>query len=245
MYGGHWTWEVGRGAGSSASRSAENLTLRPASPYDNDSDDERLMQRLRAARERLNQDSGARSHLSVPGLAVARSSSLPPAQSCALARPDGLCAGPIQHRRQHSPGSGRSTQMLKIDLQSLPHPAHIDAERRRIQAEAQPPPSAATDAPAEPPVQTLTPEDTSGSRFGMAPYMELERGEWVWHNPLAAMRTSDRAHLAPSDDAPPASPGSHLSDVQVEWTWAISRPESNDTRVPHTALPTTNRVSVL
>lgn len=141
---------------------------------------------------------------------------------------------------------------LKLDLTSIPLPSYIDAERRRIRAaterlaasdawpasktaaertppavepHAAPGPSPATSRALRLPDEIASWRSSdSGFRFGLGPYDALERGEWRWspQDPGSVRTpTSTTPRDAPDAAAHLAAP-SLLSNVQAEWTWALS-----------------------
>ena len=179
----------------------------PTQSFDHDEHEARVMQQLYEARQRLesaNHDADADHVWLAPSSAIL---SRPPSASPRPLSPTTSGAMPqrMQMRRPHS---------LTLDLKDVPFTALVDAERRRL-SETVPTGSSGPDArPATRPV----PPDNSGSHYGMAPFMHLERDEWVWQYDVRQAPMQVR----PSHDTT-ATP-SKVTHVQEEWAWAIAGP---------------------
>ena len=179
----------------------------PLQSFDHDEHAARVMQPLYEARKRLesaNHDADAEHLWLAPSSAIL---SCPPSAS---PRPlshttSGATPQRTQMRRPHS---------LTLDLKDVPFTALVDAERRRL-SETVPTGSSDPDAP---PATRPVPPDNSGSHYGMAPYMHLERDEWVWQYDVRQAPMQVR----PSHDTT-ATP-SKVTHVQEEWAWAIAGP---------------------
>ncbi|WFD24967.1 hypothetical protein MEQU1_003674 [Malassezia equina] len=180
-----------------------------------DGDDEQVMQHLREARERLHSidedpmcavDDALDPSLCLRPPHVPRER----AQSNPAPRQTWL----TQDLRRHSgmPGSHRS---LTLDLKDIPFNAYIDAERRRLDKGVGTPGGRTAPSASGPPSC-----DLSGSCFGLAPYTNLEREEWLWTidgpTPSAKESEEDGAY----------SPTAHEASqhAQEAWTWAMSGP---------------------
>ena len=179
----------------------------PTQSFDHDEHEARVMQQLYEARKRLesaNHDADADHVWLAPSSAIL---SRPPSASPRPLSPTTSGAMPqrTQMRRPHS---------LTLDLKDVPFTALVDAERRRL-SETVPTGSSGPDArPATRPV----PPDNSGSHYGMAPFMHLERDEWVWQYDVRQAPMQVR----PSHDTT-ATP-SKVTHVQEEWAWAVAGP---------------------
>lgn len=179
----------------------------PMQSFDHDEHEARVMQQLYEARKRLesaNHDADAEHVWLAPSSAIL---SHPPSASPRPLSPTTSGATPqrTQMRRPHS---------LTLDLKDVPFTALVDAERRRL-SEMVPTGSSDLDAP---PATRPVPPDNSGSHYGMAPYMHLERDEWVWQYDVRQAPMQVR----PSHDTT-ATP-SKVTHVQEEWAWAIAGP---------------------
>lgn len=179
----------------------------PTQSFDHDEHEARVMQQLYEARKRLesaNHDADAEHVWLAPSSAIL---SRPPSASPRPLSPTTSGATPqrTQMRRPHS---------LTLDLKDVPFTALVDAERRRL-SETVPTGSSDPDAP---PATRPVPPDNSGSHYGMAPYMHLERDEWVWQYDVRQAPMQVR----PSHDTP-ATP-SKVTHVQEEWAWAVAGP---------------------
>lgn len=179
----------------------------PTQSFDHDEHEARVMQQLYEARKRLesaNHDADAEHLWLAPSSAIL---SRPPSASPRPLSPTTSGATPqrTQMRRPHS---------LTLDLKDVPFTALVDAERRRL-SETVPTGSSDPDAP---PATRPVPPDNSGSHYGMAPYMHLERDEWVWQYDVRQAPMQVR----PSHDTP-ATP-SKVTHVQEEWAWAVAGP---------------------
>lgn len=179
----------------------------PTQSFDHDEHEARVMQQLYEARKRLesaNHDADAEHVWLAPSSAIL---SRPPSASPRPLSPTTSGATPqrTQMRRPHS---------LMLDLKDVPFTALVDAERRRL-SESVPTGSSDPDAP---PATRPVPPDNSGSHYGMAPYMHLERDEWVWQYDVRQAPMQVR----PSHDTP-ATP-SKVTHVQEEWAWAVAGP---------------------
>lgn len=179
----------------------------PTQSFDHDEHEARVMQQLYEARKRLesaNHDADAEHVWLAPSSAIL---SRPPSASPRPLSPTTSGATPqrTQMRRPHS---------LMLDLKDVPFTALVDAERRRL-SETVPTGSSDPDAP---PATRPVPPDNSGSHYGMAPYMHLERDEWVWQYDVRQAPMQVR----PSHDTP-ATP-SKVTHVQEEWAWAVAGP---------------------
>ena len=179
----------------------------PLQSFDHDEHEARVMQQLYEARKRLesaNHDADADHLWLAPSSAIL---SRPPSASPRPLSPTTSGATPqrTQMRRPHS---------LMLDLKDVPFTALVDAERRRL-SETVPTGSSGPDArPATRPV----PPDNSGSHYGLAPFMHLERDEWVWQYDVRQAPMQVR----PSHDTT-ATP-SKVTHVQEEWAWAVAGP---------------------
>ena len=165
------------------------------------------MQQLYEARKRLesaNHDADAEHVWLASSSAIL---SRPPSASPRPLSPTTSGATPqrTQMRRPHS---------LTLDLKDVPFTALVDAERRRL-SETVPTGSSDPDAP---PATRPVPPDNSGSHYGMAPYMHLERDEWVWQYDVRQAPMQVR----PSHDTT-ATP-TKVTHVQEEWAWAVAGP---------------------
>ena len=179
----------------------------PTQSFDHDEHEARVMQQLYEARKRLesaNHDADAEHLWLAPSSAIL---SRPPSASPRPLSPTTSGATPqrTQMRRPHS---------LTLDLKDVPFTALVDAERRRL-SETVPTGSSDPDAP---PATRPVPPDNSGSHYGMAPYMHLERDEWVWQYDVRQAPMQVR----PSHDTT-ATP-SKVTHVQEEWAWAVAGP---------------------
>ena len=179
----------------------------PLQSFDHDEHEARVMQQLYEARKRLesaNHDADAEHLWLAPSSAIL---SRPPSASPRPLSPTTSGATPqrTQMRRPHS---------LMLDLKDVPFTALVDAERRRL-SETVPTGSSDPDAP---PATRPVPPDNSGSHYGMAPYMHLERDEWVWQYDVRQAPMQVR----PSHDTT-ATP-SKVTHVQEEWAWAVAGP---------------------
>lgn len=179
----------------------------PLQSFDHDEHEARVMQQLYEARKRLesaNHDADAEHVWLAPSSAIL---SRPPSASPRPLSPTTSGATPqrTQMRRPHS---------LMLDLKDVPFTALVDAERRRL-SESVPTGSSDPDAP---PATRPVPPDNSGSHYGMAPYMHLERDEWVWQYDVRQAPMQVR----PSHDTT-ATP-SKVTHVQEEWAWAVAGP---------------------
>ena len=179
----------------------------PTQSFDHDEHEARVMQQLYEARKRLesaNHDADAEHVWLAPSSAIL---SRPPSASPRPLSPTTSGATPqrTQMRRPHS---------LTLDLKDVPFTALVDAERRRL-SESVPTGSSDPDAP---PATRPVPPDNSGSHYGMAPYMHLERDEWVWQYDVRQAPMQVR----PSHDTT-ATP-SKVTHVQEEWAWAVAGP---------------------
>lgn len=179
----------------------------PLQSFDHDEHEARVMQQLYEARKRLesaNHDADAEHVWLAPSSAIL---SRPPSASPRPLSPTTSGATPqrTQMRRPHS---------LTLDLKDVPFTALVDAERRRL-SEMVPTGSSDLDAP---PATRPVPPDNSGSHYGMAPYMHLERDEWVWQYDVRQAPMQVR----PSHDTT-ATP-SKVTHVQEEWAWAVAGP---------------------
>ena len=179
----------------------------PLQSFDHDEHEARVMQQLYEARKRLesaNHDADAEHLWLAPSSAIL---SRPPSASPRPLSPTTSGATPqrTQMRRPHS---------LTLDLKDVPFTALVDAERRRL-SETVPTGSSDPDAP---PATRPVPPDNSGSHYGMAPYMHLERDEWVWQYDVRQAPMQVR----PSHDTT-ATP-SKVTHVQEEWAWAVAGP---------------------
>ena len=179
----------------------------PLQSFDHDEHEARVMQQLYEARKRLesaNHDADAEHVWLAPSSAIL---SRPPSASPRPLSPTTSGATPqrTQMRRPHS---------LTLDLKDVPFTALVDAERRRL-SETVPTGSSDPDAP---PATRPVPPDNSGSHYGMAPYMHLERDEWVWQYDVRQAPMQVR----PSHDTT-ATP-SKVTHVQEEWAWAVAGP---------------------
>lgn len=179
----------------------------PTQSFDHDEHEARVMQQLYEARKRLesaNHDADAEHVWLAPSSAIL---SRPPSASPRPLSPTTSGATPqrTQMRRPHS---------LTLDLKDVPFTALVDAERRRL-SETVPTGSSDPDAP---PATRPVPPDNSGSHYGMAPYMHLERDEWVWQYDVRQAPMQVR----PSHDTT-ATP-SKVTHVQEEWAWAVAGP---------------------
>lgn len=179
----------------------------PMQSFDHDEHEARVMQQLYEARKRLesaNHDADAEHVWLAPSSAIL---SHPPSASPRPLSPTTSGATPqrTQMRRPHS---------LTLDLKDVPFTALVDAERRRL-SETVPTGSSDPDAP---PATRPVPPDNSGSHYGMAPYMHLERDEWVWQYDVRQAPMQVR----PSHDTT-ATP-SKVMHVQEEWAWAVAGP---------------------
>lgn len=179
----------------------------PTQSFDHDEHEARVMQQLYEARKRLesaNHDADAEHVWLAPSSAIL---SRPPSASPRPLSPTTSGATPqrTQMRRPHS---------LMLDLKDVPFTALVDAERRRL-SETVPTGSSDPDAP---PATRPVPPDNSGSHYGMAPYMHLERDEWVWQYDVRQAPMQVR----PSHDTT-ATP-SKVTHVQEEWAWAVAGP---------------------
>ena len=179
----------------------------PTQSFDHDEHEARVMQQLYEARKRLesaNHDADAEHLWLAPSSAIL---SRPPSASPRPLSPTTSGGMPqrMQMRRPHS---------LTLDLKDVPFTALVDAERRRL-SETVPTGSSDPDAP---PATRPVPPDNSGSHYGMAPYMHLERDEWVWQYDVRQAPMQVR----PSHDTP-ATP-SKVTHVQEEWAWAVAGP---------------------
>ena len=179
----------------------------PTQSFDHDEHEARVMQQLYEARKRLesaNHDADADHLWLAPSSAIL---SRPPSASPRPLSPTTSGATPqrTQMRRPHS---------LTLDLKDVPFTALVDAERRRL-SETVPTGSSDPDAP---PATRPVPPDNSGSHYGMAPYMHLERDEWVWQYDVRQAPMQVR----PSHDTT-ATP-SKVTHVQEEWAWAVAGP---------------------
>ena len=179
----------------------------PTPSFDHDEHEARGMQQLYEARKRLesaNHDADAEHVWLAPSSAIL---SRPPSASPRPLSPTTSGATPqrTQMRRPHS---------LLLDVKHGPLPALVDAERRRL-SETVPTGSSDPDAP---PATRPVPPDNSGSHYGMAPYMHLERDEWVWQYDVRQAPMQVR----PSHDTT-ATP-SKVTHVQEEWAWAVAGP---------------------
>ena len=179
----------------------------PLQSFDHDEHEARVMQQLYEARKRLesaNHDADAEHVWLAPSSAIL---SRPPSASPRPLSPTTSGATPqrTQMRRPHS---------LTLDLKDVPFTALVDAERRRL-SESVPTGSSDPDAP---PATRPVPPDNSGSHYGMAPYMHLERDEWVWQYDVRQAPMQVR----PSHDTT-ATP-SKVTHVQEEWAWAVAGP---------------------
>ena len=187
-----------------------------------DGDDEQVMQHLRAARERLlslgdEPVGAARDALEVrlrrPSAQRERAQSQP--------LPSPKHAEPDPRRHSTRPGSRDS---LTLDLASVPFSAFIDAERRRLSGGLGAPGNFAA-SPRTPPSHNM-----SGSRYGLAPYMDLERDEWLWTTEGHSPRDASPVDGAPSPAAHEASQcASHALEA---WTWAMSGPPNEPCEDP-------------
>ena len=179
----------------------------PTQSFDHDEHEARVMQQLYEARQRLesaNHDADADHVWLAPSSAIL---SRPPSASPRPLSPTTSGGMPqrMQMRRPHS---------LTLDLKDVPFTALVDAERRRL-SETVPTGSSGPDArPATRPV----PPDNSGSHYGLAPFMHLERDEWVWQYDVRQAPMQVR----PSHDTT-ATP-SKVTHVQEEWAWAVAGP---------------------
>lgn len=179
----------------------------PTQSFDHDEHEARVMQQLYEARKRLesaNHDADAEHVWLASSSAIL---SRPPSASPRPLSPTTSGATPqrTQMRRPHS---------LTLDLKDVPFTALVDAERRRL-SETVPTGSSDPDAP---PATRPVPPDNSGSHYGMAPYMHLERDEWVWQYDVRQAPMQVR----PSHDTT-ATP-SKVTHVQEEWAWAVAGP---------------------
>ena len=179
----------------------------PTQSFDHDEHEARVMQQLYEARKRLesaNHDADADHVWLAPSSAIL---SRPPSASPRPLSPTTSGATPqrTQMRRPHS---------LTLDLKDVPFTALVDAERRRL-SETVPTGSSDPDAP---PATRPVPPDNSGSHYGMAPYMHLERDEWVWQYDVRQAPMQVR----PSHDTT-ATP-TKVTHVQEEWAWAVAGP---------------------
>lgn len=182
-----------------------------------DGDDEQVMQQLREARKRLDtlgsDDMCAIDDTLDPFVSL-RASPAPRQRAQSQPGPSTQRATLIVRRRS-SVGKA-ALPKLSLDLTKVPFSALIDAERRRL-SEGDSPDSSFV--PAALPAQEL-----SGSRYGLAPYMNLERDEWLWttdppaqcpHAPGSSGRCSPTTRDAASQRA---------LHAQEAWTWAMSGP---------------------
>lgn len=179
----------------------------PAQSFGHDEHEARVMQQLYEARKRLEStnDDYDTNHVWLEPSSIILSR--PP---CSSPRPlspttTGATLQRMQKRRPHS---------LTLDLKDVPFTALVDAERRRL-SETLP------TGPSDPAVHASSrpvPPDNSGSHYGMAPYMHLERDEWVWQYDVRQAPMQAR----PSQNTT-ATP-SKVTHAQEEWAWAVSGP---------------------
>ena len=179
----------------------------PLQSFDHDEHEARVMQQLYEARKRLesaNHDADADHVWLAPSSAIL---SRPPSASPRPLSPTTSGAMPqrMQMRRPHS---------LTLDLKDVPFTALVDAERRRLSETV---PTGSSDPDARPATRPVPP-DNSGSHYGLAPFMHLERDEWVWQYDVRQAPMQVR----PSHDTT-ATP-SKVTHVQEEWAWAVAGP---------------------
>lgn len=137
--------------------------------------------------------------------------------------------------------TSRRVPSLTLDLKDLPYTALIDAERRRlsesstdlqqtnlspakdIPSDAAGAAAAANDISAEEAAAPV-PSINSGSRYGIAPFMDLERGEWVWYCDAKHMSPHPpdgrEPQAMPNETVTPTS-STKLTHAAEEWAWAV------------------------
>lgn len=137
----------------------------------------------------------------------------------------------LQERRASMKNSQNRPPSLTLDLKDVPYSAFIDAERRRLSEV----PSASQSHEPLPPQHVVhalassapVPPDNSGSRYGMAPFTDLERDEWVWQcdehrSPRSKASDSEASSGQEQPLGLSSSPVSKLSHAQEEWAWVVS-----------------------
>ncbi|WFD21207.1 hypothetical protein MCAP1_003468 [Malassezia caprae] len=179
-----------------------------------DGDDEQIMQHLRAARERLlsfSDEAMCAVDEAIDSPPVLNSPPIP--RERAQSQPSS--AQPAAFGRGH--GSRPAHRSLTLDLTSVPFSSFIDAERRRLNE------GLGTPGSYEAPFTITAPShDLSGSRFGLAPYMNLERDEWLWttEGPSPCDTGSEDGRYSPTAH----EVSRRASQAEEAWTWAMSGP---------------------
>lgn len=177
-----------------------------------DGDDEQVMQHLRAARERL---------LSLrddPMCAMDEGLELPITRSRSPAPRERAQSQPNPSQPATLDNSAQpARRSLTLELASVPFHAFIDTERRRLNEGRTTPVSYTV-----PSIATPTSLDMSGLRFGLAPYTNLERDEWLWTTEGCSPRDTGSEDSSYSPTAHEVS--QHASQAQEAWTWAMSGP---------------------
>lgn len=179
----------------------------PTQSFDHDEHEARVMQQLYEARKRLD---SANHDYDADHVWLSPSSTILSRPPCSSPRPlspmtSGATPQRMQKRRPHS---------LTLDLKDVPFTALVDAERRRLSETV----SSGSSSPATHPAARPVPPDNSGSHYGMAPFMHLERDEWVWQYDVRQAPMQVR----PSHDTT-ATP-TKVTHVQEEWAWAVAGP---------------------
>lgn len=180
--------------------------------------DESVMQRLREARSRL-QSASLYDEVAVQeeeDVRLALGSGLHPPRVRSGSNMSTASANGEAHR--HEAGH------LFLDLSSISFPRYIEAERERLRQMDNTPTSSNpyqdTKDPFAQSVGTIpdVPEESSGARFGLAPFIELERGEWVWASDDTIGDASDQG---PASSASDTQPDPSLEYSQEDWAWAL------------------------
>ncbi|WFD28924.1 hypothetical protein MNAN1_003940 [Malassezia nana] len=182
-----------------------------------DGDDEQVMQRLREARKRLDtlgdNDMCAVDDSLEPVVSL-RASPVP--RQRAQSQPGQSTRRATLIVRRHNSLGKETLPELSLDLTNVPFNALIDAERRRLSKDNTPTSAFVPDA--------IPAQELSGSRYGLAPYMNLEREEWLWttdppaqcpHAPGSSGNCSPTTRDAASQ---------RVLHAQEAWVWAMSGP---------------------
>lgn len=268
-----------------ADDSEEEASPTPHGAHPADPDEQATMACLRAARHRLDRltaseqkgeapDPHCMPEIDTPEPAAPRTYGGPSGKPRASSSTESEHLGMLQRRRRRWNASNMSLpdMDLKLDLESIPVPSYIDAERRRIRAaEGR---LAANDEPElrpecaahvfphlrapgpRSPTHTGSPrmvlEGPSSRGSGPHPptfhgfYDALEPGEWRWSPQERANKAvpDSPAHTSGrADTALPLAPNL-LSTVQAEWSWALSPSSLSASPAPAHGPPTTGRPSV-
>ncbi|KAL4399656.1 hypothetical protein ACI68E_004039 [Malassezia pachydermatis] len=204
-----------------------------SSTQSSDDDDEEIMAQLREARKRLEstqlddtcllgQDTDliAKTPQAYDAFGLVKNSSF----KLSRLRIDQQGEGDPPTKTSKSPPKNTAPD-LTLNLKDLPFVAHIENERRRLSDGSMSSTISDLDDPTAlerwPRVLASVPSQYSGSKFGLAPYIELERSEWTWHGEPASPTSSSghRLSLPPSEASDVEMPT--LERANMEWDWAL------------------------